>query len=135
MEEGAAAAAGRPTSHSARKIGNRQQGRRMEWGGEEPAYLDRSSRETRGRRRRPSDLTRREKRGKLDHIIKRSGLWNFQCYISKHESFDGIFPKFGSFNGMDPIFPEQNGEEQMQRTAWVGEVQGVPGSWTWTGPH
>lgn len=65
MEEGAAAAAGRPTSHSARKIGNKQQGRRMEWGGEEAAYLDRSSRETRGRRRRPSDLTRREKKGKL----------------------------------------------------------------------
>ena len=39
-----AAAAGRPNSHGAGKIGNKQQRQRMEWGGEELTYLDRSSR-------------------------------------------------------------------------------------------
>ena len=43
-EGAAAAAAGRPNSHGAGKTGNKQQRQRMEWGGEELAYLDRSSR-------------------------------------------------------------------------------------------
>jgi hypothetical protein len=43
----------------------------------------------------------------VNRIIEINNGATFQCYFSKAESFDGIFPKSGSFNGMDLIFPQQ----------------------------